>query len=347
MTRAMTYREALNSALVHEMERDDRVFVFGLDVDDHKEIYGSTRGLVERFGPNRCFGTPLSEDAMTGMALGAAMNGLRPIHVHIRVDFLMLAMNQLANMVSIMPYLSAGEISVPLVIRAVVGRGWGQGAQHSKSMHAAFGHIPGLKVVAPATPNEARGLLISAVRDENPVVFLEHRWLYDIEGPVEDLPDGIPIGPPGLLRSGDDVTIVATSWMNVEALSAAEILEKRGIGVEILNARSIAPLDDRPILESCGRTGHCVVADNDWVHCGFGAELSARIMEGCFGRLRSPVTRIGWAQVPCPTTRILEEQFYPNARQIVRVVEQKLGLEPADLDEFDFYTYENRFKGPF
>jgi len=347
MSTKLTYREAIARATALEMERDPRVFLFGLDVDDHKRIYGSTNGLLERFGPERIFGTPLSEDAMTGLALGAALSGLRPIHVHIRADFLLLGMNQLANLISSARYLSAGQLEVPLVIRAVVGRGWGQSSQHSKSMHSIFAHFPGLKVVMPATPNEAFGLTLAAIRDDNPVVVLEHRWLYDIEGSVEDDGRAIPIGPPTTLRRGTDVTVVATSWMTVEAMRAAEILARRGVEIEVLNAHSVSPFDDEPVLESVSRTGHCIVADNDWLHCGFSAEIAARVMEKCFHELKSPVARIGWEFVPCPTARNLEDRFYHNAETIIRHVETVLGLSHAELDHEEFYSYENRFKGPF
>src|SRR3989338_698047 len=186
MKSSITFREAVNLALIKEMERDPSVFVFGLDVDDHKRIFGSTHGLVEKFGAERCFGTPLSEDAMTGVALGAAISGLRPIHVHIRADFILLAMNQIGNMMSNLRYMSGGKLRIPLVIRAVIGRGWGQSAQHSKSLHSVFAHIPGLKVVLPSTPQNAYSLLRSAIQDDNPVIFLEHRWLYDVEGEVDE-----------------------------------------------------------------------------------------------------------------------------------------------------------------
>ena len=343
----MSYCDALNEAITLEMDRDSDVLLFGLDVDDHNAIFGSTRGLVEKFGPERCFGTPLSEDAMTGMALGMALEGLRPIHVHIRVDFMMLAMNQLANMISVSRYLSGGRLSVPIVIRAIVGRGWGQAAQHSKSLHSVFAHLPGLKVVMPATPNEARGMLISAIRDDNPVISLEHRWLYDVEGAVDDGPDGLPLEESVILREGRDATVVATSWMNVEALRAAEILARRGVEVEIVNARCAAPFDAGPVIESCARTRHCVVADNDWLHCGFSAEIAARVMTECFDTLQAPVTRIGWAQTPCPTTRCLEDEFYPNAVDIIRAIERQLDLEPTDLEGEEFFSYENKFRGPF
>lgn len=342
-----TYREAVNAALIEEMERDERVFVFGLDVADHKRIYGSTAGLVERFGPERCFSTPVSEDAMTGLALGAAVSGLRPVHVHIRVDFLLLAMNQIANMITTTRYMSGGRLRVPLVIRAVVGRGWGQAAQHSKSLQSVFAHLPGLKVVMPTTPADAKGLLAAAIRDDDPVVVLEHRWLYDTTGPVPEENGVVPLGSAHVIRPGRDATIVATSWMVVEALRAAEILATRGIEIEVVDPRTIVPLDEETLIGSVRKTRRCVVADNDWSFCGFSAEVAALLSERCFGELAAPVARVGWAPVPCPTTRVLEDHYYPNAHRLIRAVERQLGIEPMDVSGLDFYTYENRFKGPF
>lgn len=294
------------------------------------------------------FGTPLSEDAMTGVALGAAITGLRPIHVHIRADFLLLAMNQLANMVATTSYGSAGKLKAPLVIRAIIGRGWGQGFQHSKSLQSIFSHIPGLKVVMPSRPHDAKGLLISAIRDDNPVIFLEHRWLYWLEGNVPLKSYTVPLGKSYILRSGKDITIVATSWMNVEAFKAADILSRtHGVEVEIIDVRTISPLDDTTIIKSVKKTGHCIVADYDWEFCGFSAEVEARVAEKCFSKLKSPVGRIAFPHVPCPTTRPLESAFYPNAVTIIREVEKKLGLKEADLRDENFYNWENRFKGPF
>ena len=209
----ITYREAINHALIQEMERDENVFVYGLDVSDHKRIFGSTANLVERFGPERCFITPLSEDCMTGFGLGAAINGMRPVHVHIRVDFMLLAMNQIANMLSCCRYMSGGKLKVPMVIRAIIGKGWGQACQHSKSMHSVFAHIPGLKVILPTSPEDAKGMLSAAIRDDNPVIMLEHRWLYDIAGPVPDEGYVTPIGKAKVTRKGRDVSIIAISFI--------------------------------------------------------------------------------------------------------------------------------------
>src|SRR3989338_7498240 len=294
MKSQMTFRRALGLALEKEMEADPSVFVFGLDVPDHKRLYGSTVGLVERFGARRCFGTPLSEEAMTGAALGAAVVGLRPVHVHIRVDFMLLAMNQIANMVSSLRYLSGGRLRVPLVLRAVIGRGWGQSAQHSKSLQSVFGHLPGLKVVLPASPQDAYSLLRAAIRDDNPVVFLEHRWLYDVEGEVDES-HTVPLGPPAIRRQGDALTVVCTSWMNVEAMKAAEVLAKRGVELEILDARTVVPLDPAPIIASVRKTRRALVADYDCTFCGFSAELAALISHACFGTLRQPGGRLGFA----------------------------------------------------
>jgi len=346
--RKITYCEALNEALCQEMTRDPSVFVYGIGVPDHKRIFGSTAGLVERFGADRCFDTPLSEDGMTGFGLGAAINGLRPVHIHIRVDFLLLAMNQLANMVSCYMYHSGGKLKVPLVIRAVIGRGWGQGCQHSKSMYSVFAHIPGLKVVLPTTARDAKGLLIAAIRDDSPVLVIEHRWLYWQEGEVPEEPFTEPIGVANILRKGRDLTVVATSWMNVEALKASGVLDrKHGVSVEIVDPRAISPLDDELIARSVRKTGHCIVADNDWLNCGFSAEIAARVSEKCHESLKQPVQRLGFAFTPCPTARHLENEFYPNAASIVRTAERMLRLDAADLSDEEFYSHEKRFKGPF
>ena len=346
--KSITFREAVNQALVQEMERDPSVFVYGLDVTDHKGIFGSTLGLAEKFGPQRCFITPLAEDAMTGFGLGAALNVLRPVHVHQRVDFMMLAMNQISNMLSNCRYMSGGRLKAPLTIRGVIGRGWGQSCQHSKSMHSVFAHIPGVKVVLPTTPRDAKGLIASAIRDDNPVIVLEHRWLYDIEGQVPDGDFTIPLGRAALVREGRDLTVISVSWMNVEALKAAEVLErKHGVDLEIVDPRTVHPLDEKPLVESVRKTGRCIAADYDWVFCGFSAEIAAVISRRCFHELKAPVTRLGFAHTPCPTTRPLENKFYPDAKDIIRIVEADLGLEPADLSDEEFYSWEKRFKGPF
>lgn len=349
MNKTITYREAIFQTLAQEMRRDKKVFVYGLDVPDHKRIFGSINGLVEEFGKERVFGMPLSEDGMMGFGIGAALNGLRPVYVHIRADFLYLCMNQIANILMSYRYLTGGKVKLPLVVRAVMGRGWGQGAQHSKSIHSILAHLPGLKVVMPVHPADMKGLLTSAIRDDNPVFILEHRWMYDTLGKVPDDKNfTIPIGQPHIIKKGTDITIVATSWMVIEALEAADILKrKQRVSVEVIDARTIYPLDYKLIYESVRKTKHLIVADYDWLNCGFSAEVAARVSEHAFSDLKSPVTRLGFAETPCPTTRPLEDAFYANAIDIIKTVEKKLKLKKTNLTGETFYTYENKFKGPF
>ncbi|MGN7611097.1 alpha-ketoacid dehydrogenase subunit beta [Magnetococcales bacterium HHB-1] len=344
----ITYRQALTEAMTEEMQRDPSVFVYGIDVADHKRIFGSSTGLVETFGSDRCFSTPLSEDAMTGFGLGAAINGLRPIHVHMRIDFMLLAMNQIVNMISSYNYATVGNYPVPMVIRAIIGRGWGQSYQHNKTLQSWLAHIPGLKVVMPTTPKDAKGMLKSAIRDNNPVIFIEHRWLYDAVGPAPKKDELIPLTGTHTIEEGDALTVVATSWMNIEALQAAKVLkEQHNVNIEVIDARSIAPFDDQEVIASVDKTGRCLVADNDWLHCGFSAEVAARVSEKCFKTLKAPVKRIGFAETPCPCTRPLENEFYHGATEIIRAIEKELDLPQADISAYDFYSYENKFKGPF
>jgi pyruvate/2-oxoglutarate/acetoin dehydrogenase E1 component len=346
--RELTYCEAINEAMDQEMKRDNNVITYGIGVPDHKKIFGSTVNLLEKYGASRCFDTPLAEDTMTGFALGAAMHGLKPIHIHIRVDFLLLAMNQLINMLSSYNYATGSHFELPIVIRAIVGRGWGQGCQHSKSLHSYFSHIPGLKVILPTTPYDAKGLLTSAIRDANPVICLEHRWLYWATGAVPKESYEIEIGKANILIKGTDLTVVATSWMNIEAIRAAEILKKyRDVNVEVVDVRSLYPLDSDLISGSVQKTRYCIVADNDWVAYGAGAEIASKVYESCFTDLKKPITRIGFAHAPCPTVRCLENEFYPNAETIVKEAEKLLDIEPINMIDENFYSHENRFKGPF
>ena len=346
-TKKISYRTAINQALYQEMERDNSIFTYGIDVADHKRIFGSTEGLLEKFGPERVFSTPLSEESLLGFGLGAAISGLRPINVHIRVDFLLLAINQLVNMVASYHYGSDGKIRVPLVIRAIIGKGWGQSYQHSKSLQSLFAHIPGLKVVMPTTPSDAKGLLISAIRDNNPVVVLEHRMLYDVEDEVSIKPIPTPLGKGQIIKKGKDITIIATSYCVVSAVKAAEVLEKQGISVEVVDPRSIFPLDEDLIVKSVEKTGHAIIADYDWTFCGFSAELATRIYEKLSRKLKSEVTRMGFAPTHCPSTRPLENEFYTDSIDLIRAVEKKLKLKKTDLSQETFYSYENQFRGPF
>ena len=342
----MSFPQAINLAMTREMESDPDVFVFGIDVQDHKRSFHSGEGMVEKFGSRRYFGSPLSEAGVTGVAVGAAMSGLRPIHIHARADFTLLAMNQLVNMAATKSYLSNGTMKVPLVVRSMIGRSWGQGPQHSKTTHSVFAHFPGLKVILPSNPQDAYSLLRAAIRDDNPVIFFEHRWLYDVTGDVDDQLS-IPLGKCEITRKGKDLTIVSCSWMTVEAMQAARILSENGVDTEIVDVRSVTTLDMESISASIHKTGNVIIADNDWSYCGFAAELSAQIVETCFEYLKAPPLRIGFAHVPCPTTRPLETLFYTSAEHLVRGAEKLLGLPEIDLSQEVFNEYEQRFKGPF
>lgn len=347
-TRTLSYVDAVREATAHEMARDDRVLIFGLDVDDHKAIQGTTRGLVEEFGGARVFGTPLSEDAMTGAAIGMALAGLRPVHVHIRMDFLMLAMNQLVNVAAKSRFMFGGQVSVPLVVRAMIGKSWGQGAQHSQGLHSFFMHVPGIKVVAPTTPHDAKGCLLAAIRDDDPVLYVEHRMLHFQSGPVPEEDYVVAPGQARVTAQGDDVTLVGISQMQVECLKAQRYLEDVGIRAEVIDPIWLSPLDIDTICASVEKTGRLVVADTAWTNCGASAEIVVRVMERLQGVREIRVGRIGFAPTTCPTTPVLEDLFYPDARRIAATVrdlveEKTTGWLPAERD--DLRSIE--FKGPF
>jgi pyruvate/2-oxoglutarate/acetoin dehydrogenase E1 component len=350
-TRLIRYVDALREAFEEEMTRDPKVFLFGLDVDDHKGIQGSTVGLQEKFGKDRVFCTPLSEDAMTGVAIGAAMAGYRPIHVHIRMDFMLLCMNQLVNMAAKSHYMYNGQVKVPLVVRTMIGRSWGQGGQHSQALHSMFMHVPGLKVVAPANAHDAKGCMISAIQDNNPVIFIEHRLLYSTEGYVPTKPYQVPLGKARILTEGSDITVVAVSHMVMEALRAKKHLETIGISVEVIDPITLWPLDMNTIMQSVKKTGKLLVVDNAWLTCGASSEILTRLMEMYQeDNLVVPrMARLGFAPTTCPTTKPLENIFYPNDRTIaVKAYELVNGnnvpiWEPAK----DMKTEVDAFKGPF
>ncbi len=344
MSRLITYGKALHEATTLAMEKDPSVFVMGIGVDDHKAIFGSTKDLVKKFGKERVFDTPISEAGMTGIAVGAAVAGMRPIHIHIRMDFLYLAMDQLFNIAAKWRYMFGGQMSVPLVIRAVIGRSWGQGAQHSQSLQSFFMHIPGIKVVMPTTPYDAKGLLLSAISDPNPVLMIEHRLLYDIGGEVPEPYYEIPLGKAVVRKTGKDLTLVANSYMVVEALKAAEFLEKLGIQVEIIDPVSLVPLDEATILASVKKTGRLLVVDSSWTTCGVSAEIAALAADKAFYALTQPVKRLGMLPVPCPVRKSLENVFYPTAKTIVAAVCEMMEREHPDVE---VPILLSKFKGPF
>jgi pyruvate dehydrogenase E1 component beta subunit len=345
--RQLSYGEALLEATTQEMERDPNVFVFGLGVDDPKGMYGTTKDLHRRFGELRNFDTPLSEDAMTGMAIGAALAGMRPIHVHQRMDFLMLCMNQLVNLAAKASYAFGGSHSVPMVVRAIIGRSWGQGSQHSQAFHSFFMHVPGLKVMAPTTPHDAKGCMISAIRDNNPVIFMEHRMLYGNRGIVPSESYEVPFGKARVLTHGDDLTVVAISHMVVEALRAYHHLLDADVHAEVIDPVSLSPLDMETIERSVARTGRLLVVDNSWTCAGASAEIVARAAEHLNGSRGLVARRMGYAATPCPTTKPLENLFYPNARTIAATGYAMVKGSNDWVPEGEEAREIAEFKGPF
>lgn len=317
MHRELSYGMAINEASRQMMEKDDAVFLLGQGVNSPWYVGNSTVGLKDRFGPQRVFDTPVSENAVTGIAIGAALVGMRPVVVHPRMDFALLAVEQIMNQASNWHYMFGGRVSVPVVIRAIINRGGEQAAQHSQALQAMYAHSPGLKVVMPSTPYDAKGLLIASIRDDNPVVYIDDRWLYENKGPVPDEIYEVPIGKAAIRREGRDVTVVATSYMSLQAMKAAEDLVQHHIEAEVIDIRSLKPLDKETILQSVKKTGRLVVADAAWSTCGFAAEISAMIADAAFDALRAPVFRVTLPDTPAPMSSSLEKNYYPTATDIV------------------------------
>ncbi len=321
--RKISYVQAINEALCQIMERDKGVFILGQGVKSYWYVGDSCKDLDKKFG-KRVIDTPISENGITGVAVGAALAGKHPILVHPRMDFMYYALDQIANHAANWYYMFGGQTSVPLVIWAIINRGGEQGAQHSQSLQAMFTHIPGLKVVMPSTPYEAKGLLIASIRDENPVIFIDDRWLYDNVGDVPEEIYSIPLGKGVIRKEGKDITVVATSYMVTEAMEAAVGLEKDGIDTEIIDPRSLKPLDENLILESVKKTGKLIIADASWKTCGWGAELVALVAEKAFTYLKAPIVRVSLPDAPAPASSVLERVYYPHAKEIISAVKQIL-----------------------
>lgn len=343
--RKIKYSQALSEGIVQSMEKDPSIFMTGIAVDYPSGIFGSTTEATRRFGPKRVFDAPAMENALTGIAIGAAAVGKRPIIVHPRNDFMFLAFDMIINLAAKWKYMYGGNAgSVPIVVRAVIGKGWGQGASHSQSLQSVLGHFPGLNVVMPAFPKDAKGLMMSALRHSSPVIILEHRTLYDTEGEVPEEPTYTPIGKAAVVREGKDLTIVATSFMAYEALYAAAELEKEGISAEVVDLRSIRPLDEETILNSVKKTGHLIVADTSWELCGVVSEVAALVAEKGFSSLKGPVRRIALANCPAPVSQPLEKAFYPTATTIAKAAMSMMGKFSGHFGNID---REDTFKGPY
>jgi len=320
--RSLSYVAALREAQEQLLETDPRVFILGEGVDDPGGIFGSTLGLAEKFGPARVLDTAIAENGMTGVAIGAALAGMRPIFVHMRMDFLPMCMDQIINHAAKWHYMTGGAQQVPLVIRSIIGRGWGSAAQHSQALHGLFLHIPGLKIAMPATPYDAKGLLIGAVADGNPVMFIEHRWIYNSVGYVPAEQFQVPFGKGVVRREGRDVTVVAMSQMVYEAVKAARELADEGISVEVIDPRTVKPLDEELILQSVRKTGRLVIADVACKTGGVGAEIACRVVEQAPNFLQAPVRRVNFADAPTPGSPVLEEAYYPGSNSIKETITQ-------------------------
>lgn len=318
--RTLTYAQAINEAFHQVMENDPRVFVLGQGVNNPWYVGTTAEGLDRRFGPSRVIDPPISENAMNGVVIGAALTGMRPITIHPRVDFLVMGLEQLVNEAANWAYVFAGQVSVPMVVRAIINRGGEQGAQHSQALQATFMHVPGLKVIMPATPYDAKGLLIAAVQDDNPVVYIDDRWLYDERGEVPEEMYAVPLGKASVVREGRDVTVVATSFMVREAARAAEKLAAEGISVELVDVRSLKPLDTEAICASVRKTGRLVVADAAWRTAGAAAEVAACVFESAFTALKAPVRRVTLPDVPAPSSPTEERAYYPGVNEVAEAV---------------------------
>jgi pyruvate dehydrogenase E1 component beta subunit len=327
------------------MEADPSVFIAGIGVDDFKGVFGTTRAAYQRFGGDRVIDIPNCENAFAGISIGAAAVGKRPLVIHPRNDFMFLATDQLFNLAAKWRYMFGNKSGVPVVTRAIVGRGWGQGATHSQSTHATFAHFPGLVVATPASPADAKGLLVSGLTGHNPVILLENRALYELEGEVPTLPVAVPFGKGRLVREGSDVTIVGASLMAYEAERAAELLVEHGVRAEVIDPRSIRPLDRDIILRSVAKTGRLVVADTSWAAYGFSAEVAAVVAEEALSYLRAPVKRVTLPDCPAPVSKPLEDAFHPNPRTIAQAC---LDLLRADITvDAGVRDVQAAFAGPY
>lgn len=321
-SRKLQYSLALNEALHQMMESDPSVFLIGQGVKSPWYVGNTAQGLLERFGETRVIDTPVSENAVTGAAVGAALTGMRPVVVHPRMDFMFYAFDPIINEAANWYYMNGGKASVPVVIWGIINRRGEQAAQHSQALHSIFAHVPGLKVVMPATPYDAKGLMIAAIRDPNPVIYIDDRLLYRQEGEVPEEMYEVEIGKGNILKEGKDVTVAAVSYMVAEAQKAVAELAGAGIDAELLDLRTVKPLDQELVLSSVRKTGRLVVADVGWKTCSVAAEVSALVAENAFEYLKAPIRRVTLPDCPAPASAVLENVFYRDSRDVVSAVKQ-------------------------
>lgn len=347
-----TFAAAINDALTVAMELDSNVLCYGLGVDDPKGVFGTTLGLQEKFGLERVFDMPTSENAMTGIGIGAALFGMRPIMTHQRLDFALLSMDQLVNNAAKWRFMFGGQRGVPLTVRMILGRGWGQGPTHSQSLQAWFAHVPGLKVVMPSTAEDAKGLLLSSIFDPDPVIFLEHRWLHNLRGEVPDGDCRIPIGKARRLREGTDLTIVAMSYMTIEAVHGVDHLAVQGVSCDLIDLRSVRPIDWEAIADSVQRTGRLLVLDSGNLTGSISGEIVARVTLDCWDALKCAPQRLAMPDYPEATSPSMTASYHVRAEHIV----EKIGAMLSRKVEFASLTQQRKhphdvpgdwFSGPF
>jgi pyruvate dehydrogenase E1 component beta subunit len=321
----LSYREAVRDALAQALRQDDDVFIMGEDIAEMGGSMAVTQGLLDEFGPERVRNTPISEAAILGAGIGAAIQGMRPIVEIMYEDFLTLACEQLVNQAAKHRYMSGGQVTVPLTVRTQGGAGWSPGAQHAQQLESWFVHIPGLKVVFASTPTDVRGLLWSAIYDDNPVVFFEHRTLYGIKEEVPEELEPIPIGQARVMREGEDVTVIATGRLVHEALAAAAEAEQESISVEVVDPRTLQPLDETALVESVKKTNRAVVAHEAVTRMGFGAEIAAVLQHQAFDWLDAPIERVGAKFTPLPFAPVMEEWVVPHANDVLEAIRTTVG----------------------
>ncbi len=323
----LSYREAVRDTLSQAMRRDESVFILGEDIAEMGGSMGVTQGMLSEFGPERVRNTPISEAAIVGTGIGAAMAGMRPVVEVMYEDFLTLAMEQIVNQAAKHRYMSGGQVKVPLTVRTQGGSGWSPGAQHAQQLEAWFVHVPGLKVVFASTPSDVRGLLWSAIYDDNPVIFFEHRTLYGLKEDLNEEIEPIPLGRARVHREGDDVTVVATGRLVQEALAAAREAEEDGVSVEVVDPRTLQPLDEDAIVDSVKKTNRCVVAHEAVTRMGFGAEIAALVQHRAFDWLDAPIERVGARFTPAPFAPVMEEWVVPHANDVLAAAYRTVGRD--------------------
>lgn len=350
--REITFAQAINEATHQSMSEDSSVICFGLGVTDPGGIFGTTLGLEKAFGSERVFDMPTSENAMTGVAVGAAIAGLKPLMTHQRLDFFLLAMDQLVNSAAKWHYMFGGQFNVPITIRVMIGRGWGQGPTHSQNLQAWFSHIPGLKVVMPTTPSEAKRLLLASIADPNPVIFLEHRWLHNISEHVSENLPKIELGKARIARAGNQVTIVASGFLVLESIKVADYLAIQGISCEVIDLRSLNPIDWNTIFESVEKTGRLLAIDSSSITGSIAGEIVAKVSGDRFSFLKSPPVRVAQPDIPEPTSFELTREFHIRSKVIITKIFEILKIENKEFEK----NYEDPiphdvpgtwFKGPF